>query len=59
MSSNYNRLPRPAVVLVRDGQADIIVARETYHDLIRNDVIPERLLLEEGKEKGDYQAKAN
>ena len=29
MSSNYNRLARPAVVLVRDGQADVIVKRET------------------------------
>ncbi|SHF55243.1 diaminopimelate decarboxylase [Desulfofundulus australicus DSM 11792] len=43
MSMNYNRLPRPAMVLVRDGQADIIVERETYEDLLRNDVIPERL----------------
>lgn len=43
MASNYNRLPRPAAVLVYNGQADIIVARETYEDLIRNDVIPERL----------------
>ncbi|AGL01968.1 diaminopimelate decarboxylase [Desulfoscipio gibsoniae] len=43
MSMNYNRLPRPAMVLVRDGAADIIVARETYDDLIRNDVVPERL----------------
>ncbi|TYO95583.1 diaminopimelate decarboxylase [Desulfallas thermosapovorans] len=43
MSMNYNRLPRPAMVLVRDGAADIIVARETYEDLIRNDVVPERL----------------
>jgi len=44
MSSNYNRLPRPAVVLVNNGQADVIVVRETYLDLIRNDVIPARLL---------------
>jgi diaminopimelate decarboxylase len=43
MSSNYNRLPRPAVVLVKDGQADLIVARETYADLVRNDLLPERL----------------
>ncbi len=43
MSSNYNRLPRPAVVLVCDGKAEIIVAGETYEDLIRNDVVPERL----------------
>lgn len=39
MSSNYNRLPRPAVVLVRDGNAKIIVKRETYEDIIRNDIM--------------------
>lgn len=43
MSSNYNRLTRPAVVLVGNGQADIIVKRETYSDLLRNDIMPERL----------------
>ncbi len=44
MASNYNRLPRPAMVLVADGAADIIVARESYQDLLRNDRIPERLM---------------
>lgn len=43
MASNYNRIRRPAVVLVHEGTADIIVKRESYEDLIRNDVIPERL----------------
>ncbi|MBO8159945.1 diaminopimelate decarboxylase [Thermosyntropha sp.] len=43
MSSNYNRLPRPAMVLVNKGKVDIIVKRETYEDLLRNDVLPERL----------------
>jgi len=43
MSSNYNRLPRPAVVLTNQGQADLIVARETYADIVRNDLIPSRL----------------
>lgn len=43
MSSNYNRLPRPAMVLVADGQADLIVRRESYQDLIRNDEVPDRL----------------
>lgn len=43
MSSNYNRLTRPGVVLVKDGHADIIVKRETHSDLLRNDVLPERL----------------
>ncbi|AQS58570.1 diaminopimelate decarboxylase [Desulforamulus ferrireducens] len=44
MSMNYNRLPRPAMVLVQEGQADLIVRREDYDDLMRNDLIPERLL---------------
>ena len=43
MASNYNRVGRPAMVLVKDGEADLIVKRETYEDIIRNDVIPERL----------------
>ena len=43
MASNYNRVTRPAVVLVNDGQADVIVKRETLEDLVKNDVVPERL----------------
>lgn len=43
MSSNYNRLPRPATVLVAAGQADLILERETYEDLIAKDIIPKRL----------------
>jgi diaminopimelate decarboxylase len=43
MASNYNRIPRPAVVFVRDGQADLVVARETYEDIVGLDRIPERL----------------
>jgi diaminopimelate decarboxylase len=39
MASNYNRLPRPAVVMVKDGEDRIVVKRETYEDLVRNDVI--------------------
>lgn len=42
MASNYNRLPRPAVVVVRDGQADLLVEREEYEDLVRHDRIPAR-----------------
>ncbi len=38
MSSNYNRLPKPAVVLLRDGKARIAVKRETLEDLLRNDI---------------------
>ncbi len=43
MGSNYNRIPRPAAVLVHDGEANIILQRETYQDLIRQDRLPERL----------------
>ena len=43
MSSNYNRIPRPPVVLVKNGKARVIVKREDYADIIRNDVIPEDL----------------
>lgn len=38
MSSNYNKQVRPAVVFVRDGQARVVVRRETYDDLLRCDV---------------------
>lgn len=43
MASNYNRFTRPAMVLVHDGQADVIVTREGLEDLLRQDVLPERL----------------
>ena len=43
MSSNYNALTRPAVIMVKDGKADIIVKRETWGDLIRLHCIPEHL----------------
>ncbi|MEO3978264.1 diaminopimelate decarboxylase [Streptomyces sp. CAU 1734] len=38
MASNYNKLPRPAVVFVRDGRARLVVRRETENDLLRLDV---------------------
>lgn len=37
MASNYNKVPRPAVVFVRDGEARVVVRRETYDDLLRLD----------------------
>jgi len=43
MSSNYNRIPRPPVVLVKDGKARLIVKGETFDELTRNDIIPEGL----------------
>lgn len=43
MASNYNRFRRPAVVLVNEGQADLIIERETLEDVLAHDLIPERL----------------
>jgi len=43
MASNYNRLPRPAAVLVSQGDANLILQRETNADLLRQDRLPERL----------------
>ncbi|HJV45890.1 MAG TPA: diaminopimelate decarboxylase [Bacillota bacterium] len=40
MANNYNRIVRPGVVFVKDGQAELVVQRESYDDLIRNDRIP-------------------
>jgi diaminopimelate decarboxylase len=39
MGSNYNKVPRPAVVFVADGEAREVVRRETLDDLLRNDVL--------------------
>jgi len=36
MASNYNGNPRPAVIMVRDGEARVIVRRESYADLVSN-----------------------
>ena len=43
MASNYNRFLRPAVVLVNEGDADLIVERECLEDLIRRERVPGRL----------------
>ena len=46
MSSNYNRIPRPPIVMVSGNEAKIIVKRETYDDLIKNDVLEEVRVLQ-------------
>jgi len=43
MASNYNRIRRPAVVFVKDGEADVVVKRESFDNIVGNDVIPSRL----------------
>ena len=38
MGSNYNKMARPAVVFVRNGDARLVVRRESFDDLVRNDL---------------------
>lgn len=38
MANNYNKIPRPAVVMVKDGESRVICKRESYEDMIRNEV---------------------
>ncbi|MGI8612463.1 MAG: diaminopimelate decarboxylase [Nocardioidaceae bacterium] len=42
MASNYNHVPRPAVVAVRDGRAEVVVRAERVEDLMRLDVVAGR-----------------
>ncbi len=44
MSSNYNRIPKPATLLVFNGEAEIIQKRESPHDLLKYDVLPDRFI---------------
>ncbi len=39
MASNYNKVPRPAVVFASQGSARLVVRRETYEDLVRLDIV--------------------
>ena len=38
VASNYNRIPRPAAVMVHNGESRVIIRRETYEDIVRNDI---------------------
>ena len=38
MSSNYNRIPKPPVVMVSGGQSYVAVKRESFEDICRNDL---------------------
>lgn len=44
MASNYNRIGRPAAVVVNQGEANLIIERESYHNLLERDRMPERLI---------------
>ncbi len=43
MASNYNRVQKPAMVLVNNSQAALIIKRESLDDIVANDIIPDRL----------------
>lgn len=38
MASNYNRIPRPPVVFVNNGKVRTVIKRETFDDIIKNDI---------------------
>ena len=38
MASNYNRVPRPAMVMIGDGKARLVVKRESFEDMMRNEL---------------------
>ena len=48
MASNYNLIPRPGVVFIRDEKPYLVVRHEGWYDLVRRDILPEYLI-----EKGD------
>lgn len=45
MASNYNRVQKPAMILVNNKSSDLIIKRESLDDLIVHDIIPDRLQL--------------
>ncbi len=44
MSSNYNRIPKPAGIIVSNGESHLIQRRELPEDLLRNDILPDRFI---------------
>ena len=44
MASNYNRVEKPAMVLVNNSQSDMIVDRESLEDLVALEKVPDRLI---------------
>lgn len=38
MASNYNKIPKPAVVAVKDGKAELVVRRQTFEDMTREEI---------------------
>ena len=44
MSSNYNKIPKPPVVLVKDGKDQLIVRRQSYDEMICDELLPYDIL---------------
>jgi len=40
MASNYNLIPRPGVVFIREGEPELVVRPENWYDLVRRDITP-------------------
>ena len=38
MASNYNRIPRPALVMIKDGEERLVVKRQSYEDILANEI---------------------
>jgi diaminopimelate decarboxylase len=38
MASNYNRVPRPAMIMISGGEARVVVKRESFEDMIKNEI---------------------
>ncbi len=38
MASNYNRIPKPALIMVKDSKHRLVIKRETYEDILKNDI---------------------
>lgn len=43
MASHYNRYPKPAVIFVADGKAELVVRRESFQEMAAFDLIPDRM----------------
>ncbi len=39
MASNYNKIPRPPIVMIKDGKDYVAVKRESYEDIIKNEIV--------------------
>jgi len=48
MANNYNGIPRPPVIFCAQGDARVVVRRESFEDLTARDVIPEGIARDGG-----------